>query len=558
VRNYHEEKGFTIIELAIVMVISSVLFVTVATAINHLFGLGQQTETQRMSYVTVALSEHLRVSGTLPCPADINLDSHHKDYGRADCNAAGVKIVNGQNGGNVLIGSLPIVDLRIAVGCDEERGLESSLNNDSADVLSDASGMQSVIELFRNFQKPEDSKTSTRIYDSDALSNRMNNIKCLGNEYVLDTNGLKYIYAVSEFATGRSESQAYGGDKSLIDQVYNKVRPKIVSVVQDDLKSSILKAGRSENIANKKAKHIVDRFLRRFVSIQLENPDPNVSAPYVDKDFETEIRPLLVGLTVASIIADSGDNESLNRYADDMRTRKTLDQMYREMSNADINQLLSEADVQSFYPLHPQAGQIKIVDNEGRDISQGPPNGQYELFALVSVGEDRVGSFGSNGQDGGSSPCDDVAADSENCDMDSVFMDAFFAMTGDHDNPKHFDDTIQYSLASLYSGEGAIWSWSNHRGIGYKEDFTFGSQARINIGGQVDEKDEGTEEQDKIVVNSGNVISQGSIWVDGDSKETRVETPRFCYCPAFPGSPCALKQKDLNRNGVPDCAEDGL
>lgn len=81
-----EQAGFTLIELAAVLVISGLLMlVAVGLIRNYYSELGYRKTVENVRTIDLALNEYLGLKGRYPCPADPSLSSSDPDYGKEKC-----------------------------------------------------------------------------------------------------------------------------------------------------------------------------------------------------------------------------------------------------------------------------------------------------------------------------------------------------------------------------------------------------------------------------------------------------------------------------------------
>lgn len=171
------EGGFTMAELGFVIVIAGIIMVPIYSIIFYITQIGP--DEKRFEVIQRGLAEHLRVTGTLPCPADptADLDDGAVSY-QADC--GGVTSVGG-----VYIGAVPVENLRAALGC-----ADLGILNVTADVLTSLRNkLLGLREIF------------TDGADADGNTYNVDDSLCVPRDYILDEFGNKFIYAVSIDAT---------------------------------------------------------------------------------------------------------------------------------------------------------------------------------------------------------------------------------------------------------------------------------------------------------------------------------------------------------------------
>lgn len=174
-----ETAGFSLVELGVVLVIGAIMTIPIYTLLFYVNDLKPTDE--RMAIIQEALAEHLRVTGTLPCPADpsINIEEDEAAY-LANCAATAATA-------DVYIGALPIKNLKVVADCARNDGGIVALTDDTATALKDS--LYSLGEIFNGTK-------------ADAVdSTKPENIRCPLNEYIMDEHGHKFVYAVSAAAT---------------------------------------------------------------------------------------------------------------------------------------------------------------------------------------------------------------------------------------------------------------------------------------------------------------------------------------------------------------------
>lgn len=113
--NNKSNFGFTLIELSIVLVISSLLLVGALQAYK-IYDEKQKMEraTALMADIDQAILNFVQEEGRFPCPAPVNGSAAGNNYDLEQCNTVnGVKRVNAGSG-NILIGKLPAETLEIS------------------------------------------------------------------------------------------------------------------------------------------------------------------------------------------------------------------------------------------------------------------------------------------------------------------------------------------------------------------------------------------------------------------------------------------------------------
>ncbi len=185
-KNHYKSKakrcaGFSLIELAIVILVAS-LAVTPLYKMLLVKPLDEGTE---MTRILSGLSEHLRVHGTLPCPARLDLDTNNANYStEGDCTAnAGVTVVNG-----MAIGAVPTDTLKVAMDCldffetDNERATALDL------IVGNSVARKSMASV----------RDTLVAGSSDA---KLDITGCIADSDIIDKYGNKFLYAVDISAT---------------------------------------------------------------------------------------------------------------------------------------------------------------------------------------------------------------------------------------------------------------------------------------------------------------------------------------------------------------------
>ncbi len=185
-QKFYEEHGFSITEIAVVLVMITLMMVPLYSILFHIADL--KPDNERFEIIQEGLAEHLRVTGTLPCPADMTLDMNAAGGAAYLSNCAGAISAAG---GDVLIGSVPIDNIRAAVNC-----ADSGLLGATGDALSSLKeSVFSISEVLTGEKGATDG-------EGDAIgTDRAENIRCPLREYLVDENKNKFIYAVTTDAT---------------------------------------------------------------------------------------------------------------------------------------------------------------------------------------------------------------------------------------------------------------------------------------------------------------------------------------------------------------------
>ena len=212
----HSESGFTLLEMVIVVLITSVLM----GAIFRVMGQDGEIKNSRMNSIfdtaLLGIAEYTRIYGFYPCPADPALRPGDANYGEPNLNAAGQcspaaagTATPGFGGGTVIIGSIPVRALNRAIGCSETD--EALLPDNLKQVFQNK--LNSVGQIFfgdgANYENYSD-------FDQDgtAANNTLNitdtSRKCVVDSLGHDIYGAKLTYAVTYGATFLTNAEPAG------------------------------------------------------------------------------------------------------------------------------------------------------------------------------------------------------------------------------------------------------------------------------------------------------------------------------------------------------------
>lgn len=173
-------RGFSLVELGVVLIIGALMMVPIYSLLYYVSDIKPTDE--RMEIVQEALAEHHRVTGLLPCPAPLGADMAVNGAYQADCTIPSV--------GGVLVGALPIEPLQAAVGCG---GAFSVGAQGVAGTVKTA--LLGIAEEFGW------ESTIADLAGGGVTTARAENVRCPLRDYLLDAQGHKFIYAVSQNAT---------------------------------------------------------------------------------------------------------------------------------------------------------------------------------------------------------------------------------------------------------------------------------------------------------------------------------------------------------------------
>ena len=118
-----KSKGFTLIEIAMVLAVGGLLIASFSSYLLNFHKLAQQKDMRnRMSIITTAVQEFLEVNGRMPCPASLTDGIDTANFGRevSDaatlCNAVptgGGVFVSGSGANRVIKGAVPVRTLNL-------------------------------------------------------------------------------------------------------------------------------------------------------------------------------------------------------------------------------------------------------------------------------------------------------------------------------------------------------------------------------------------------------------------------------------------------------------
>lgn len=165
-------KGFTLLELSIVMLITGFLTVGFLGTSRTVLDVSKQNDTKnKLKNIENAINGYIIKYGKLPCPAGIKLSIYDSEYGKEICVENATKGVRNLNTGDIIVGSLPIDALN----------LESKFSYDGWKNKF----VYAVVKEYANNK-------------NNLYINNIENAKLINN---------KYIYSV--VSTGRNQHYAY-------------------------------------------------------------------------------------------------------------------------------------------------------------------------------------------------------------------------------------------------------------------------------------------------------------------------------------------------------------
>jgi prepilin-type N-terminal cleavage/methylation domain-containing protein len=106
-------KGFTLLEMSVVIVVMSFLLVGTVDITTGLLNSARQSDTvQRLRVIDKAIEAYITSNRKLPCPAGILLTPKSASYGVESCTA---NAVNGiKESGKILYGTIPVEELKLS------------------------------------------------------------------------------------------------------------------------------------------------------------------------------------------------------------------------------------------------------------------------------------------------------------------------------------------------------------------------------------------------------------------------------------------------------------
>lgn len=120
-----KNKGFTLIEIALVLAVGGLLIASFSSYLLNFHNLAQQKDMRnRMSLITESVQEFLEVNGRMPCPASLTAAIDTADFGRevsnesTPCNHDDISsvsgiVVSGSGANRVVHGAVPVRTLNL-------------------------------------------------------------------------------------------------------------------------------------------------------------------------------------------------------------------------------------------------------------------------------------------------------------------------------------------------------------------------------------------------------------------------------------------------------------
>lgn len=125
VKNFHNKKGYTLIELTIAILVISLLMAGIfSMATGSITGSKSALAIQRMNEIYKSLGTYLMVNKRLPCPASIETSKiNDASYGQevrvvdangSSCGGAGTGVYSSSSSPNLFYGAVPIKSLNLS------------------------------------------------------------------------------------------------------------------------------------------------------------------------------------------------------------------------------------------------------------------------------------------------------------------------------------------------------------------------------------------------------------------------------------------------------------
>ena len=134
--NYYKKRGYTLVELSIVILVISLLMAGVFSMATGSINSSKVALTnQKMKEIYKSMGTYLMINKRLPCPAslarskidDVDYGKEERDDANGNCGTSGVYASSGSGLSNFIIGAVPIKSLNLASEFAED-GYENKLN----------------------------------------------------------------------------------------------------------------------------------------------------------------------------------------------------------------------------------------------------------------------------------------------------------------------------------------------------------------------------------------------------------------------------------------------
>jgi prepilin-type N-terminal cleavage/methylation domain-containing protein len=189
-----------------------------------------------------------------------------------------------------------------------------------------------------------------------------------------------------------------------------------------------------------------------------------VSDPAQDKDGDLQDDWVIVGGFPVTTMKEAAIDQGLDfRTSDKFSTRMDLDAWNNQLTYAVSYNLTKANSLTNFWH-----GVVSAKDEFGNDTA-GISNDAH--FVILSHGPDGRGAYNNFGQV--ITPCGNVTQDDENCDNDSVFVQALGSYHGD--TAAHYDDFAKFSK------ETSVSIWEETEGPQAQNQLYFAPSGNLGI-----------------------------------------------------------------------------
>ena len=197
------QSGFTVLEMAIVLIISGLLLAGFLGIVNNNRQVQEFRNNEIIARLQWGLAEHFRIFGYYPCPADPTLAEDHANYGEAqDCSALAPP-------SGVVVGAVPVNQLNIAVNCVDPAA--NSLPDNLAETFHNH--LNTAQQFVRFGAQVDNANADGTTNDSSVRNFSPDSARCVSTNLIRDIYGSKITYAVTKSSTVLT---AFAADGSLI------------------------------------------------------------------------------------------------------------------------------------------------------------------------------------------------------------------------------------------------------------------------------------------------------------------------------------------------------
>jgi prepilin-type N-terminal cleavage/methylation domain-containing protein len=228
------EKGFTLVELSLVMIISAVMLVTLMGLLQYREVVQAEIMDRKMDRILFGMSEYFRVFGHYPCPAQSTRPLGNSLFGAPSPTTARYESLSTNSisavlfpppdgylctgAGPVYTGDVPVRALNLAVGCLGDTVADmSSLLPSSLSPSRKADIENNWISIFiGRIQRNLDTLQRQNLNMDHAGGTRLD--YCIPDSLAYDVYGNKFTYAVSSASVLNSTYAHNGGQIILQDQ----------------------------------------------------------------------------------------------------------------------------------------------------------------------------------------------------------------------------------------------------------------------------------------------------------------------------------------------------